>query len=408
MRRPTFAAAASLWAMFAFVPHAFGQDTREDLLEKQRAQKATSLEEYQPGKLEEWMLWYEEANLKPRFTPHNGFYLQYGFRWKPVGSGFGLGAGYRHDLFDRRARIDVGGGITYRNYQMLQADFSLPYLADDRFEVGVRTVYNHNPQDDFYGLGSASVADNRVSFRANYLDLQGRAIARPRRWAQAGVRYGRMNAAIGPGTDSRFPSIEERFSDTNAPGLQSQPDFSYGEVFGAMDYRDHPGNARAGGYYAVRLRKYNDLDLNRYNFREVDLLGQQFFPIFDKKRVFALQAHLISTDPDTGDQVPFYFMPTVGGGNSLRSYNDYRFRDNNALYLNVEYRWEAFSGLDMALFYDRGTVAPTLGDLSLSEAEDAYGIGFRFNTYKAVWLRFDLGFGGREGIRYFFKFSKAF
>ena len=120
------------------------------------------------------------------------------------------------------------------------------------------------------------------------------------------------------------------------------------------------------------------------------------------------KARLLSTSHEPGQQVPFYFKPTVGGSTSLRSYNDYRFRDDHALYMNVEYRWEAFSGLDMALFSDWGTVAPRFEALSLSDLKNAYGIGFRFNTYKAVWLRVDIGFGGNEGTKFFFKFSKAF
>jgi outer membrane protein assembly factor BamA len=384
------------------------QDSREAALEKQRADKATALKPYEPGKLEKGMLWYEEHGFPERLQPHDGFYVGYGYNNKVVGSGFGVGAGYRHDLFGRTARMDVGAGISFRNYQMLMADFSLPYLADDRFEVGGRVVYQHHPQEDYWGLGMGTPSDNRVSYTANYTDFQGRAIARPTPWLQAGARFGRVNGEVGAGKDRRYPSIEEIFTDPTAPGLDMQPDYGYTELFAAVDYRDQPGNARAGGLFSARWRKYNDLDLDRYSFREVDVLAQHFFPIWDKKRVFAAQARFVTTDPDSGQQVPFYFMPTVGGSNSLRSYADFRFRDQNVLYFNVEYRWEAFSGLDMALFYDRGVAAPTIDDLSLSDAEDGYGIGFRFNTYKAVFMRFDIGFGGNEGVKYYFKFSRAF
>jgi hypothetical protein len=384
------------------------QETREALLEKQRADKAAALQPYDPGRLEEWMLWYEEQGLPERLSPHDGFYVGYGYNYKVTGSGFGVGAGFRHDLFDRRARMDVGGGITFRNYQMLFADFSMPYLADERFEVGGRVVYQHHPQEDYWGLGMDTVSENRVSYNVDYTDYQARAIARPKPWLEAAARFGLVNGDVGPGHDKRYPSIEEVFTDPTAPGLAAQPDYRYTELSGAVDYRDYPGNARAGGFYSARWRKYTDLDLDTYSFGELDLLAQQFFPIWDKKRVFAAQIRLLSTDPDNGQQVPFYFMPTVGGGNSLRSYSDYRFRDQNVLYFNVEYRWEAFSGLDMALFYDRGVAAPTLDDLSLGDAEDGYGIGFRFNTYKAVWMLLDIGFGGNEGVKYYFKFSRAF
>jgi outer membrane protein assembly factor BamA len=136
---------------------------------------------------------------------------------------------------------------------------------------------------------------------------------------------------------------------------------------------------------------------------------KQFVPIFDKKRVFAVQAALQSAavDEGTGQEVPFYFKPTLGGSTSHRGYNDYRFRDDAVVYVNAEYRWEAFSGLDMALFYDWGSVAPNIDGLKLNDMKHAYGIGFRFNTTRTVLYRVDIGFGG-DGVQAFFKFSKAF
>jgi Omp85 superfamily domain len=389
---------------------AVAQETREATLEQQRAEKAQTLHPYRPGKLEKGMLWFEDVDPIRKLAPHDGFYLQYGFRWKPVGGGVGVGGGWRHDLFNRNARLVLGAGISTRNYQMLMADFSLPYLVSNKVEVGGLVLYRHNPQEDYWGLGQNSLEDDRVSFKVDYHNFEGRAIVRPVPWLEAGTRIGRLDGTIGHGTDGRFPSIEERFTDATAPGLDAQPDYSYAEVFGAVDYRDQDDNARQGGFYSLSWREYSDLDFDRYNFRLVDLVLQQFFPIFDKKRVFAVQARLQSaaTDNGAGQQVPFYFKPTMGGSTSHRGFNDYRFRDDAVTYFNAEYRWEAFSGLDMALFSDWGTVAPNIGRLKLSQLQNAYGVGFRFNTYRTVLFRVDIGFGGGEGVKYFFKFSKAF
>jgi outer membrane protein assembly factor BamA len=394
---------------FALVPLPVeAQESREAVLEQRRAEKAKQLERYSPGKLEKALLWYQDANPIQKLSPHNGPYIQYGFQFKPVGAGLGMGGGYRHDLFHHNARIDLSAGITTRNYQMLLADFSAPYIAGDRVEVGVRALYRHNPQEDFWGIGNESVKADRVSYRVNFTNYETRAIARPLPGIETGTRLGWLTGSVGRGTDSRFPSIEERFTDATAPGLSEQPDYRYADLFGTIDYRDQVDNARAGGYYSVTWRRYSDLDFDQFSFGETDVTVQQFFPIFDKKRVFAVQARLVGTSADDGQQVPFYFQPTVGGSTSLRSYNDYRFRDNAVFYFNAEYRWEVFAALDMALFYDLGTVAPEISGLQFSELKDGYGIGFRFNTYKSVLYRVDIGFGGTDGVRYFFKFSKAF
>jgi outer membrane protein assembly factor BamA len=387
---------------------AAAQETRAAVLERQRAQKAGEVKPYEPSGLEKFVMRAEEGRIRRLIAPHNGFFAEYGYSYKPVGSGFALGGGFRHDLFDRMARLELEAGASLRNYQMFRADFSLPRLADEHLELGLEGTYKRQPQDDFYGLGPDSLEDDRVSFFYKGTEIQGRAVVMPRSWFRLGSRFGTLAPSVGAGEDSRFPSIEATFDDGSAPGLLVQPDYSYADVFAEVDFRDEPGNARAGGHYVVSWRKYWDRDLDRYSFNALDLLFQQFVPIFDKKRVFAFQVGVAANDAADGQQVPFYLQPTVGGSHKLRSFADYRFRDTHAMWLNAEYRWEAFGLLDMALFTDFGKVAPEASDLDFSDLKRAYGIGFRFNTSRAVFLRVDIATGGGEGLRYFFKFNKAF
>jgi outer membrane protein assembly factor BamA len=389
-------------------PAASAQETRAELIERQRADKATHLQTYEPGKLEKTLLYLDAQDPMARLSPHDGFFVRYGYHRRPVGAGLGFGGGYRHDLFGRRARLVAEGGITFRRYELLRADFSLPYLAGERVEVGVETNYRRHPQEDFYGSGVDAIKDDRVNYLYKDHDVQARAIVKPQPWLAFGLHVGYTSPSIGSGTDSRFPSLETRFGDVDAPGLIAQPDFRYTDLFATVDYRDQPGNAKAGGYYSLTWAGFSDLDFDRYDFRRTDLHLQQFFPIFDKKRVFAVQTRVVTTRTAGGQQVPFYFQPTIGGSTSVRSLDDYRFRDRNALYLNVEYRWEVFSPLDMALFTDWGKVAPNGGDLDFGGLKHGYGIGFRFNSYKTVFFRFDVAAGAGEGVHYDVKFSKAF
>jgi hypothetical protein len=384
------------------------QETRAESIEKQRAEKATQLKPYVPTRLEQMLLNSEDRNLIARITPRNGFYLQYGYTHKPVGSGVGLSGGWRHDLFDRDARIVFEAGQSLRAYQMVRADFSLPRLLDDKLELGIEGRYDYNPEEDFYGPGLSSRENDRSDFLYKAPSIEARGLFTPRSWLNTGVRLGWTDVSVEPGRDDRYPDTHTMFTPTEAPGLLIQPSYLYNEVFGTIDTRDQPGNARGGGYYDVRWRHYSDRDLNRYTFDRVSFDLQQFLPIFDKKRVIALRARLASTTADEGQEVPFYFQPALGGHNTLRSVGDFRFRDRNVFSSNIEYRWEAFSGLDMALFTDFGTVAPRVKDLNFSDLQDAYGIGFRFNTFKAVFLRIDIAGGGNDGVHVFLKFSKVF
>ena len=72
-------------------------------------------------------------------------------------------------------------------------DFSLPYLAGDRFELGVEATRRHNPQEDFYGLGPASLETDRVSFLLDTRRSPARAVVKPRQVALGGVHAGRLS-----------------------------------------------------------------------------------------------------------------------------------------------------------------------------------------------------------------------
>jgi hypothetical protein len=384
------------------------QTTRTELIEQQRAEKAANLQPYKPGRIEKIIMDAEEGKLRRMIAPYNGFFAEYGYTYKPIGSGIGLGGGFRHDVFNRRARVLFEGGLSFRKYRMVRTTFEVPRLVKGRLGVGAEAVYRRHTQDDYYGLGHQSLTSDRVSFGFTNKEVETHAVVAVTPWLNVGTRGGWFSPTVNSGSDDRFPSIEQRFDDTIAPGLAQQADYLYGEGFAEVDFRDEPGNARAGGHYIIAVRKYFDRDLDAYSFRSVEMLLQHFVPVFDKKRVFAFQFGLSGTTPDDGHQVPFYMQPTLGGSRTLRSDSDFRFRDMQALWMNAEYRWEAFSALDMALFTDWGNVAPELGDFTFKDLKHAYGIGFRFNTPTAVIFRIDIATGGGEGTRFFFKFSKAF
>src|SRR5262249_2284795 len=158
------------------------------------------------------------------------------------------------------------------------------------------------------------------------------------------------------------------------------------------DYRDKPGNPKSGGQYRTSWTSFHDTKLGRYSFSQYDAEASHYFPFKNARRVIALRAKTTLTHTPSGQEVPFYMQPTVGGADDLRGFRDYRFRDRNVALVNAEYRWEAVEGLDLALFTDAGQVAARPTDLKLSRMQASYGLGFRFNTSKNVVLRMDIGF----------------
>jgi outer membrane protein assembly factor BamA len=114
-------------------------------------------------------------------------------------------------------------------------------------------------------------------------------------------------------------------------------------VFGEYDWRDNPFGPRHGSSYVVQYLRLNDRDirLNDFNLLEIDL--QQYVPVANRSRVFALRARTRLTDTPSGQTVPFYLQPVVGGSDDLRGFRPFRFSGNNSLVLNGEYRWAIFA-----------------------------------------------------------------
>jgi outer membrane protein assembly factor BamA len=111
---------------------------------------------------------------------------------------------------------------------------------------------------------------------------------------------------------------------------------------------------------------------------------------------------------DDADQVPYFLLPSLGSGSTLRAYTSWRFRDRHSLLFSGEWRWIPNRlGLDMALFYDAGMVANRLDALSVGDLITDFGVGIRFHSPMATPLRIEFA-KGREGLNIVFAGSAAF
>ena len=72
-------------------------------------------------------------------------------------------------------------------------------------------------------------------------------------------------------------------------------------------------------------------------------------------------------------------LPYVGSGSTLRGFTSHRFRDQNGLTLQAEWRIMANRFMDTAVFYDAGKVAARRADLDFNGLKSDYGFGVRLS-----------------------------
>ena len=305
-----------------------------------------------------------------------------------------------------RVALTARAAYGTRGYTRVSAGVNASNLGGAPVDIGVFGQYYEYAQEDFFGLGIDSVDSERTNYLLDVVESGGAVHWRPFK-LDFGAAVSYLAPRVGHGQDSRFPSTEDRFNATSAPGLGTQTDFMKVELSAAFDWRDQPSHPHVGGRYAVSAAQLDDRDLGQFDFQRVDVSLQQYVPLASRYRVLALRAEGVFTNADSGQAVPFYLQPTLGGATNLRGFREFRFRDENSLLLGAEYRWEAWWALDGALFVDAGTVATSRRDLSLRQMEVAYGIGFRFHSNSAVTTRLDLAFS-REGFVPLLRFEHVF
>ncbi|MBK9169383.1 MAG: BamA/TamA family outer membrane protein [Bryobacterales bacterium] len=391
----------------AAVPLGAQPTTRAEEIQQAREEKAQSLKPEEVTRTENFLLNLKDKKILERITAG-----VWGFRLKlgglATGSGFALGPEYyRPDLLDGKLTFRSSAAVSFRTFQHYDMQASAPNLAGGRLFADVLAQHRNYPSLQYYGPGPDSAKTGRSNFRLEDTSVDFTAGVRPFRRLSAGLTGGYVMVNTGRGRDRRFASIEETYSEPATPGLVTQSDFLRGGGFLQFDYRDNPGGPRRGGNYVARYLYYSDRDAKQFSFRRFEADLQQYFPFFNERRVIVLRGNTEISDTNHGQRVPFYLQPVLGGSESLRGYRAFRFYDDNLLNFTAEYRWESFSGLDMAIFADAGKVFGDLGQFNLRDLESSVGFGFRFNVRNAVFLRIDVGFS-HEGYQLWFKFNNVF
>ena len=373
--------------------------TRVAAIEQEQSEKVKELHPYVPGKLEGLMNRAEDilVNGVPRLHPYftSAFY----------GGGFTLGAGYAHFVSPYNM-IDVRGSYTILNYKRIETEFTAPRLFHRRGQLSVLGGWREATQAGFYGVGmDASTAD-----RTNYDFQQPYGSATLTFWPtrrllmlRGGLELSRWSLRPGEGS---FPSVETVYTPQTLPGLGARTTYIHSEGTVGFDWRTSPGYSRRGGFYGVTLHDYTDRD-KEFGFRQVNYEAIQHFPILRESWAISLHALAQTTSDKDGQHVPFFMLPYIGGGHTLRGFLSHRFHDDNTLLLQAEWRIMVNRFIDTALFYDAGKVTEHKGDLDFNGLKSDYGFGVRFHGPFATPLRIEVA-RSTEGLRLIFATTPVF
>jgi hypothetical protein len=389
--------AFSLLLSAVFAAAVQGQETREAAWIGEQQRKADESKPYEPSPAEVWLSTVRRKLLEQP----SGLYPYFGSVYS--GGGFTLGAGYRTYVADR-SHADIKGLYSFKGYNSLELSTDSWGHADGRVDLHALAGWRDATQVAYYGLGIDS-PNVRSNFRMQQWYAGGAVQVHPAGPAVLGAALSYEDYTLLEGKGAA-PSIEESFTVDTAPGLGASPKYLHTSASAGIDWRPAAGYARRGGLYQITYHAFADRG-GVQSFDRIDGEVVQHIPILRENWVISLHG-LTQATLDDNDQVPYFLLPSLGSGSTLRGYPSWRFRDRHSLLLSGEFRWIPNRlGLDMALFYDAGKVTPQWRNLSLDGLKTDVGIGVRFHSPMATPLRIELA-RGSEGFNLVFSGSAAF
>ncbi|MBI3264487.1 MAG: BamA/TamA family outer membrane protein [Acidobacteria bacterium] len=333
--------------------------------------------------------------------------------YQPLVGGMGPGAGFafgvtvfRENFRGTSARLDLPLQYSTNGYVSLGASLAIPLGHDKGLVVKPDVEFQRRPQEDFFGLGPGSSQDDRSNFSLRQTKVGVTLSARLSERLRIGLPLGVSTATVSRGTDNLFPDLQTRFADVAIPGARTGADLVSVGTFLEWDFRNNPGNPTAGGRWRLDVAHSRDVGGQDFRFMRYAVEATHYLPL-DDEHVLAARVLGVFNDEAAGAGVPFFLKATLGGKETMRGFREFRFYDDNAVLVSLEYRWRIWEFADAVLFVDEGQVAPEPRDFYLGGFRSSQGAGLRFKSDQAQILRVDIG-RSREGRRLYISFASRF
>ena len=300
---------------------------------------------------------------------------------------------------------------------------------------------------NFFGLGNNSSLVDKSLFGMTQTIVGGNVTKPVYEWPAISKLnlslFGEINGrfvSVRSESSSTVPSIYTLYNNATAPGLSSQPAFvQFGQgirikpVIGdhlelnyAGSFQEFVAPSNSGNTF----ERWN-VDLNHtfylYGYTESGprtstMTGpDECAPSGEKCPGVSHSRNLngsigvrlfLSESMNSPSAVPFYFQQTLGGQDinsslTLGSYQDYRFRAPNLLFLQESFEHSVWGPFGLKFVADQGRVALTRDDLGFSHLRHSYaaGITLRAGGFPMVSMMF--AWGGPEGHHNIFNMGSS-
>jgi outer membrane protein assembly factor BamA len=307
----------------------------------------------------------------------------------------GVGAGAKllfkfpeSDSATRTSNIPISAQYTLRNQFFLFSEPTI-FTNDEQYLIKGEVSYYSYPVP-YFGLGNQTRSAESVELNFNQLLWEPIVLRRVADdlFVGTGLRYNRFTN-VRLIENSNGEEVDISYQDSlgfRAVGLEAALTY---------DSRDNVLNAMHGalveftyGVYGGAFGSTDAFTLSRLDVRKYWTVGRDGD---------ALAAQFFGRRSSEG--TPVLEQSTLGGMMLLRGYPEGRFRDRQALFGQVEYRWQALERLGMVFFAGMGEVGRPGSTWALEQSKYSVGSGLRIKIVKSenLNIRIDYGLGFFDG-----------
>ena len=284
---------------------------------------------------------------------------------------------------------NLASDVIYTEEHQLIAEVGYElYFQHEQYRIGGSFEFVKYP-DKFFGIGNQTPDSLEERFTARSIRIRINALTAISKEFNAGLTYYFENRKM----------VEVDPTHALATGLV--PGSTGGITSGAgvlctWDTRDNIFSAYHGRFYQASLMFSHPTIGSDYKFGRFNIDLREFKQL-GESQILAFQAFGIFTS----GTAPFHKLATLGGQNLMRGYFEGRYRDNDYLAVQTEFRTTIFWRIGGVAFLGAGDVAHTLSGFKLAEVKPSYGLGvrFSFSPEERLNIRMDFGFGkGSSGV----------
>ncbi len=300
--------------------------------------------------------------------------------------GFGFATAYvfktkKSDSTIRTSTIPTGLIYTTRNQIILGVGGNI-FFPKEKYVLRFENTASKFP-DRFWGIGNRTLQENYEIYSYSQFLINPQLLRKVYKKLFVGAVFEFQKLFDIEYTKGGF------FEQYNVIGRNGGTNLGLGLVV-SYDTRNNSYAPNKGGVVQLTAIDFNQVFGSDFNYTVYRFDTRKYFKITDRD-VLAFQA----VGTFTNGEVQFRNLGILGSSTMMRGYYAGRYKDNNMIAVQAEYRQPLFWRFGAAYFASMGRVANKVEDFSFHDLKYAVGAGLRFALIKdeKLNLRLDYGLG---------------